>query len=191
MSPVAFKFHEVIFKDHKICRTCCVPPCPDPNGCEGMSHQWSIDLHGTPWDGIYTATLMNCGCPECPDLICPNGRNLGSGWNYVGEGFTVGVYWPCQPYPNGGRWWVWVDFMHEGVERSCIMRYPGGSNPCSPEGLYDEPVCSDAEESTFKCWTSWCSTFWAEVSAMGVPLASATPLQRSSSAGCKSCRGLA
>jgi hypothetical protein len=190
MPPVAFKNDRVIFKDHKVCQTCC-PSCPDPNGCEGMPHQWACDLHGTPWDGSYVLQLFNCGCALCPGAVCSNGRNLGSGWRYTGDGFRIDLRWFCAPVESLGQTWdVSVYFLNEGILRYCRVRLPGGVNPCSPEGLYDYHLC--APDRPFElCWTTWCSEFWAEVGSVGSLLASAAPLQGSRLGDCKPCRGLA
>lgn len=189
MPPVAVKSHKIEVKNHKICRTCCAGWCPDPNGCMSMPHKWSVELTGTPWDGIYEARLTNCGCAECPDMACADGRTGGSSWEYFGSGFAVGIHWQCLPAPAGQYWAVIVTFMHEGHSRQCWVKLPGGSNPCAPEGLYDDNLCG-AEGSDDECWTEWCSAFYAEVSAVGEMLLAST-LQPDGKGGCRSCRGLA
>ena len=191
MSPVAFRGHKVVIHGHKVCRTCCGLDCPDPNGCEGLPHKWSLELHGTPFDGIYEVKLTNCGCAECPSYECPGGvRNGGSSWEHHGDGFKVGLHWQCLPAPDGQFWAVIVTFMHEGVERECWVDLPGETDACFPEGIYDHARCSDDPGSVQKCWTEWCSSFWAEVGTTGSMLA-ATVLQSDGKRECKACRGLA
>lgn len=190
--PVAIYDGKVQVSGGKICRSCCgsgIDGCMDPNGCEGLAHQWLVDLHGTPWDGLYTVDLSNCGCASCPGGVCGDGRNLGSLWTYEGTGFTLHLAWQCLPSPNGQYWAVIVSFEHEGVMVNCWVKLAGVTNPCLPEGLYEENLCDD--ETDAKCWTEWCPTFYAEVSSVGELAFSAVPLQRSSVGTCKSCRGLA
>lgn len=187
--PIAVSGHKVEMRGHKVCRSCC-DFCPDPNGCDGMPHKWLVDLHGTPYDGLYEVRLRNCGCDICPDGDCPGGRVGGSSWQYTGQGFKIRLAWQCLPAPDGQYWAVLVIFQHEGVERACWVRLPGVSDACSPEGVYDEAMCTDDPNSSLQCWTTWCSDFWAEVMSIGeTPLAMA--VQPSGKSGCTSCRGLA